>query len=103
MLQLSLRDVFLGCFKDKKKIVLSLRSGQKLDLKGKYLYADVSGKNIPVAMLSKAAQDTLERLYRKGYAVKYSRIRFVVAWYDKDDEKEYAVILPDIYLEKRNS
>ncbi len=103
MLQLSLKDVFLGYFKDKKKTVLSLRSGQKLDLKGKYLYADVSGRNIPVATLSKAAQETLERLYRKGYAVTYSRIRFVVAWYDKDDEKEYAVILPDIYLEKRNS
>lgn len=101
MLQLSLSDVFLGYFKDKKKIVLSLRSGQKLDLKGKYLYADVSGKNIPVAVLSKAAQETLERLYRKGYSVKYSKIRFVVAWYDKNDQKEYAVILPDIYLEKR--
>lgn len=102
MLQLSLSDVFLGYFKDKKKIVLSLRSGQKLDLKGKYLYADVSGKNVSVAMLSKAAQETLERLYKKGYAVKYSKIRFVVAWYDKNDQKEYAVILPDIYLEKRS-
>jgi len=56
-----------------------------------------------VAVLSKAAQETLERLYRKGYSVKYSKIRFVVAWYDKNDQKEYAVILSDIYLEKRNS
>lgn len=100
MLQLSMKDVALGYFKDKKKLILSLKSGAKLVLKGKYLFAYFNGKAVPVVMLSKAAQDTIERLQKKGYTACYSNIRFIVAWFDKEDEKEYAVILPDIYFEK---
>ena len=102
MLQLTHRDVVLSCFTDKKKAILNLRSGDTLTLKGKCLYAQIGGKTIPAAILSKAAQDTLNQLYAKGYHVQSAQIRFVVAWRNQDetDDNEYAVILPDICLEK---
>ncbi|MBQ6040343.1 MAG: RecQ family ATP-dependent DNA helicase [Oscillospiraceae bacterium] len=102
MLQLTHRDVVLSFFMDKKAAILNLRSGDTLTLKGKCLYAQIGGKTIRAAILSKAAQDTLNRLYAKGYRVQSARIRFVVAWRNQDetDDKEYAIILPDVFLEK---
>lgn len=102
MLQLTHRDVVLNYFMNKKNAILNLHSGDTLILDGKYLYAHSVGKRFAAAMLSKAARETLNSLLTKGYRVQSARVRFVVAWRNQDetDTNEYAIILPDILLEK---
>ena len=48
ILQLSHRDVFLDFFKDKKSLILKLKSGMRLAVKGNRLYVQVNGKLTPV-------------------------------------------------------
>ena len=36
----------------------------------------------------------------KGYVPYKAKIRFVVAWKDKEDEQECAILLPDVYFRK---
>lgn len=56
-------------------------------------------------MLSMKMQDKLHLWESKGYKVKSTSVRFIVAWKPKDaprDEKETAVILIDMAM-KRNT
>ena len=101
-LQLTHKDVVLNFFMPRKKLIFALHSGTTLTLQGKELYAQIGGKTYSVAMLSKAAQGALNGLLAKGYRVKSARVRFVVAWRNQNetDKNEYAIILPEILLEK---
>ena len=102
VLQLSHKDVNLGYFKLLKKEVLSLRSGQELYFKENFLYDIVT--NRPVCQLSHKIQGELIQWQEKGYAVSSASIRFIVAWKPKDapkEEKEYAVLLVDLTLNKQ--
>lgn len=99
ILQLSHRDVFLGYFKDLKREVLAMRSGDMLKFKDFTLY-DASGVK-PVAKLSASMQAVLSEWKAKGYEVKSASVRFIVAWKPKDaprNESETAVLLPDLVL-----
>jgi len=99
VLQLTHKDVFLGFFKDKKKEVLSLKSGDYLNYDNTTLYNATT--NNPVAKLSKNMQATISEWKEKGYDVKSASVRFVVAWKPKDapkEEAETAVLLIDLQL-----
>lgn len=99
VLQLTHKDVFLGFFKDKKKEVLSLRSGNYLKYDNTTFYNTAT--NNPVAKLSKNMQATISEWKEKGYDVKSASVRFVVAWKPKDapkEEAETAVMLIDLLL-----
>ena len=99
VLQLTHKDVFLGFFKDKKKEVLSLRSGNYLKYDNTTFYNTATDN--PVAKLSKNMQATISEWKEKGYDVKSASVRFVVAWKPKDapkEEAETAVMLIDLLL-----
>ena len=99
VLQLTHKDVYLGFFKERKKEILSLRSGNSLEYKNAIFY-NVTTKN-PIAKLSKNMQFTIDDWQKKGYEVKSASVRFVVAWKPKDapkEESETAVILIDVSL-----
>ena len=99
VLQLTHKDVFLGFFKDKKKEVLSLKSGDYLNYDNTTLYNATT--NNPVAKISKNMQATISEWKEKGYDVKSASVRFVVAWKPKDapkEEAETAVLLIDLQL-----
>ena len=103
VLQLSHKDVFLDFFKNRKKEVLSLRSGDSLDYRDNMLY--FHGTGMAAAMLSYDMQKKLTDWQRRGYQVLSASVRFVVAWKAKDAskrEKETAVLLPDIVMRKEN-
>jgi ATP-dependent DNA helicase RecQ len=103
VLQLSHKDVNLGYFKTRKKEVLALRAGQKLRFENNYLY---DGKTTePVCLLSQKIQGELSQWNEKNYFVSDASIRFIVAWRPKDapkDEKEHAVLLVDLTLNKKS-
>lgn len=98
VLQLSHSDVYLDFFKELKREVLALRSGDALNYKNFILY-DLTYK--PVAKLSQDMQKKLSEWQERGYEVKSASVRFVVAWKSKDapkDEPETAVLLADLVL-----
>ena len=102
VLQLSHRDVNLGYFKYHKKEVLALRAGQKLRYANGYLF-DIK-TNKPVCQLSQKIMGELSSWNEKNYFVSDVSIRFIVAWRPKDapkDEKEHAVLLVDLTLNKQ--
>lgn len=101
VLQLSHKDVYLKFFKDKKQDILELRGGDSLIYKNSFLYN--IRDNRAVAKLSFKMQETLSDWEKRGYKVKSSSVRFVVAWKPKDapkSEEETAVLLPDLTLTK---
>lgn len=99
VLQLTHKDVYLGCFKNLKRDVLALRSGDALIYHDAALYDAVTDKRVVV--LSSHMQNVLKEWEAKGYAVKSASVRFIVAWKATDapkEEAESAVLLPDIIL-----
>ncbi len=99
VLQLSHKDVNLGFFKERKQDVLALRGGDPLKYDNYILYSSFTDK--PVAKLSLKMQNTLLTWEERGYKVKSSSVRFVVAWKPKDapkEESETAVLLADLVL-----
>ena len=99
VLQLSHKDVYLGFFKERKKEILSLRSGDPLKYKDTIFYNTTT--NTPIAKLSKNMQVVIEDWHNKGYNIKSASVRFVVAWKPKDapkEETETAVVLIDVML-----
>lgn len=100
VLQLSLKDVYLDFFKDLKREILSLRSGDPLKYKDCVLY---NSQNRAVAKLSANMQKTVSDWKGKGYEVKTASVHFIVAWKPKEatkDEPETAVLLADLVLNR---
>ncbi len=100
ILQLSLRDVFLDFFKDKKSQILKLRSGQHLTVRGNRLYVQVGGKLQPVLQFSSKCNETVKQLIASGYTPYDATVRFICAWKGKGDAEESAVILADIFFRR---
>ena len=100
MLQTTHKDVVLDFFKSKKEIIFNLRSGEKLRLDDVYLIAELNGRDVHVAKLSKAFVEKLEKLKDKGYSPKSAEVRFVVIWKGEDDTEETPIILADIFFER---
>lgn len=99
VLQLSHKDVFLDFFKNIKKEVLSLRSGDPLILEDSYFFTPSTHR--AVAKLSTNMQAIIASWYKKGYSVNSASVRFIVAWKSKDapkEETETAVLLIDVVL-----
>ena len=98
--QLGHRDMWLDYFYGEKngegeglkKRIFKLRSGDLLD---------GSGSKNPVAVLSKTAREKISHLNDLGYSVKQVRIRYVVAWHNKEREDLCPIILPEIELAKK--
>ena len=100
MLQTTHKDVVLDFFKNKKEIIFNLRSGTKLKIDDVYLVAELNGRDVRVAKLSKAFVETLEKLKDKSYSPKFAEVRFVVAWKGDEDIEETPIILAEIYFER---
>ncbi len=99
VLQLSHRDVYLDFFKERKRDILALRSGDVLEYRDAVLYETSTHK--AVAKLSSDMRQRMKQWEAKGYTVTAASVRFVVAWKPKDapkTESETAVLLVDLVL-----
>ena len=97
VLQLNMRDVNLGFFKEMKQHILQLHSGIPLYYDNSFL-RDSAGNR--VVLLSKSKREELKHWFEKGYSVAEARVSYIVAWKGEEDEEECAVILPDLVLKK---
>lgn len=84
-----------------KKRIFALRCGMVLRYSHGSLFDQSESKN-PVAILSKKAKEKISHLKDLGYVVKNVRIRYVVAWHNKDRDDLCPIILPEIELGKNN-
>ena len=100
-LSLTLKDVVLSFFKDKKPIIFKLHSGMPLDFDGIYLTAIIDNNKRKVAKFSQGCIKSIEELISKGYSPCGAKVRFIVAWKEDTDTEESAVVLADLYMEKR--
>lgn len=96
VMQLGLKDVFLDFFIGKKTEVFALKSGDKLEIRGDFLYANGNKLVIP----SKAVREKLAALREKGYVPYKARVCFIVEWVKQETGESAAVILPEIWLKK---
>ena len=82
-----------------KRRIFRLRSGETLKYSHGGLF-DSSDSENPVAVLSKKAKEKISHLKNLGYSVKQVRIRYVVAWHNKERDDLCPIILPEIELGK---
>ena len=92
-----MRDVWLDFFKERKDIVLHLRSGDNLQYRDGYLF---NNQGINVIALSASGKDKLKIWIDKSYEVISARVSYTLAWKPLDSETEYAVCLANIVLSK---
>lgn len=106
VLQLSHRDVNLDFFKSipRKKEILGMRAGDELT------YADGMMRNAKGEKVVYLSQNMLNNVLpswqEKGYYPKSAITQYIVAWKSANSAKsdtEYAVLLSDLLLEKRES
>lgn len=102
IIQLTHKDVFLDYFKDKKNIILKLKSGDHLYVNGNRFYIYCNNKMVPVLQLSSTCNNKIKSLADSGYEPYDAVIRFICAWQGKEDETESAVILADMYFKKKS-
>lgn len=98
-LQLGHKDVYLSYFKERKNEILSLKSGDNILYRDYTLYNPATGN--PVGKLSKRMIEVVTGWESKGYVVESAKVRFIVAWKEKDAPKENAetaIILADLSL-----
>ena len=55
-----------------------------------------------INLLSKSAKEKIKHLEDLGYHVKNAKIRYIVAWKNKERDDECPVILPEIELERKH-
>ncbi|MGI6623239.1 MAG: RecQ family ATP-dependent DNA helicase [Acetivibrionales bacterium] len=101
-IQMSHKDVVLNYFKDKKDVILKLRSGCKLEICNEYLFTKINGRIVSVAKFSKAFSEKLDNLKNKGYEPISADIAYIVAWQGEEDEDESAILLPILHLRKHS-
>ncbi|MCD8343268.1 MAG: ATP-dependent helicase, partial [Oscillospiraceae bacterium] len=99
-LQLTLKDVVLDFFKNKKETVFKLRSGSELSLDDDYLSARLNGRSVHIVKFSNVCRKKVQDLQRQGYKPFSAEVRFIVAWKGEDDSEEAAVVLPDLHFRK---
>ena len=102
-LQLTHKDVFLDFFKDIKREILHMHSGHPLQICNGGLQTTVNGSVLNVVRFSKAFNEKLCMMIKKGYVLQHADIRFIVAWKGEEDTSETAVLLPNLYLKKESS
>lgn len=91
-----MKEVFLDFFIGKKADVFRLKSGDELDIRGDFLYANGRQLVIP----SKGVRDKFASLREKGYKPYKALVSFIVEWVKKETGESAAVILPEIWFNK---
>lgn len=94
---LTMRDVWLDYFKERKNSVLRLRSGDTLRYSNGYL---ISKQEEYVACLSNAMRERVAEMQQKGYHVTSAKVTYILAWKPQEETQEYAVCLANLYLQR---
>lgn len=101
VIQLSLKDVYLNFFKERKLDIISLQAGDSLTYDNFSFYAP---NDKVVARMSSKMQKTVTAWQQQGYFVKSSSVNYIVSWREKDapaGSPLHAVLLPELTLTRK--
>lgn len=105
LIQLGHRDVYLSRFKhnNKQTIIKKIISGEQLFTGpiGDILYSN-SGREI-LTFSTKFYSDIQAKWLNKGYNILTAQAQFILLWKDKEEDKEYRIVLPSLRLKKELS
>ncbi len=99
VLQGTHKDVWLDSFANnyRQNLIKQLQSGDKLFVKEGACY---NKDNKELFKFSKAFISKIEEQQNKGYSIKTVKINFMVYWYKEENNKEFLIILPEIYMRR---
>lgn len=100
LLQLTHKGVNLGYFKYSENIIKRLHSGVELTESNGDMYIENYSIHKPLLKLSKNAIDQIKSLNDRGYRIYKAKIRYIVYWKGRNEEREVLIALPNIYLKK---
>jgi hypothetical protein len=58
---------------------------------------------VKVLRLSAQAMEQINALRRRGFEIYRAEVRYVVFWLGKEEEAEVPIVLPTIYLRRRQN
>lgn len=108
---LSLKDVSLSSqnYPTPLKILSSIKTGDKLQLDEKSFGEDrvpglrKEGQGNLLLFSKNFIKERYEPLVNKGFELIQAQVEYIVFWYDKDDAKEYKIVLPRLkFIKKQN-
>lgn len=98
VLQLGLKDIFLGAAKTQQRAFLRLVAGCKLEIAAVGLMREPrTGAEI---RLSRRSQEHWQKLRSQGYQPVSAQLGFIAVWWDEQEQKQYRIPLPEIRWEK---
>lgn len=95
---LSMRDVYLDYFRNKKEKILNLQSGDKLTYNDGYLSLDGDS----IVALSQSMRKRIKKLEEKGFFVSDAEVSYILAWRPRYEEEEIAVCLANLIFNKQH-
>ncbi|MBF0274128.1 MAG: RecQ family ATP-dependent DNA helicase [Nitrospinae bacterium] len=101
--QMNLSDVRLSFFKGnkQKENIKKVKPGDKLSIFDNQPDIFHHKEYGEVCQFSKAYNEQLQLLIKKGYRVTDIEIDYLVVWKDKEENKEYRIVLPKLILYRK--
>ncbi len=93
MYELSYSDVQLGYFKYVQQHIYKLKAGDELEFNEDEIMSYQGNK---ILKFSKAYQEQFNKLTNQGYIINKIQVKFMLYWYNKEEEKEYLIAIPEI-------
>ena len=97
VMQPSFKDVWLSYFKDRQHSMDSLVSGDVLEVNGN---EGLNWKGKTILKFSKRFIQQIEKLAEKKYQLKSAKVNYILYWKGEEEEKEWKILLPELYFEK---
>lgn len=99
VLHLNHKDIWLGYFIHRYKIISNLMSGDKLLIDKGGLNAQTGE---PLVKFSHQFNERIEKLNHAGYVLKEATVNYILYWHNEETEKEVKIVLPELVFEKNN-
>lgn len=96
LIHLNHKDVWLDYFINRQSIISKLQSGDKLTIKDDECL-NQNGQS--VLKFSRQFLSKIEEMHSLGYNIKECKINFIVYWEKEEFEREFMIILPEVWFE----
>ena len=99
MYELSYSDVVLGYYKYCQHHIYKLKAGDELQLNEDQIMSYQDNK---ILKFSKAYKEQFNKLIEQGYVLNRIQVKFMLYWYNKEEEKEYLIAIPEVIFDLSN-
>lgn len=101
-LQTGLGDIYLGHVKKQQTQIKKCPSGIPLQLKMDLPFSLMDQPGSFEILFSRPFQEKLRRIQSRGYRLSSAKLAWQVVWFDKKEQKEYRIPLPELVFESQS-